>query len=194
MMLYSATADVAEYVSRCRDINRFAGCCRQCAAYGRFWACPPYEADVEGMIDGFTHVTLVAVRIEDYARGAAVSESQAILLPYRRRLQRLLLDTEAAIDSPALALSFAGQCIYCPDGECTRPQGMPCRHPDLVRPSLESLGFDVTESARHYLGLEIIWGSKGVLPPYLVLASALFHCSPDGAASFFLNNWPASSR
>ena len=41
------------------------------------------------------------------------------------------------------SFAYVGSCLYCPDGTCTRPEGNPCRHPELVRPSLEACGLSL---------------------------------------------------
>lgn len=68
-----------------------------------------------------------------------------------------------------------GTCIHCPEGSCTRPEGRPCRHPELVRPSLEACGFDVARTASELFGIELKWGSGGRMPEYLTLVCGFFH-------------------
>lgn len=60
-------------------------------------------------------------------------------------------------------------------GGCTRREGLPCRHPDKVRPSLESMGFDIGKTAKELFGLELKWASYGMLPEYYVLVGAVMY-------------------
>ena len=50
----------------------------------------------------------------------------------------------------------------------------PCRHPEQMRHSLESVGFDISKTASQLLGMELKWATGIELPEYLVLVTALF--------------------
>ena len=64
-----------------------------------------------------------------------------------------------------------GGCMLC--AACTRPAGRPCRHPEAVGYSLESLGCDVGAAARGELGWELLWPRRDKLPRYLTLLCAV---------------------
>ncbi len=70
--------------------------------------------------------------------------------------------------------SFAtiGRCHHCPGQTCTRPEGLPCRHPQLVRPSLEAFGFDITAILADLFNLTLTWGTQGHCPSPLTLVTA----------------------
>ena len=74
-----------------------------------------------------------------------------------------------------------GECFACPGEPCTRPEGLPCRHPERVRPSLEACGFDLERTASELFGIEMRWGRNGLLPEYLTLVCGLFHSQPADA-------------
>lgn len=61
------------------------------------------------------------------------------------------------------AFTYVGNCFYRPKGTCTRAEGKPCRHPDLVRPSPEAYEFDIVRTASELFGLELKWGKEGLL-------------------------------
>jgi predicted metal-binding protein len=69
---------------------------------------------------------------------------------------------------------FAGTCHLCSPDKCTRIKGSPCVFPGRVRPSLESFGFDVSQTALKLLNVEMKWSRDGVLPSYFVLVSGFF--------------------
>ena len=50
-----------------------------------------------------------------------------------------------------------------------------CRHPELVRPSLEACGFDIAHTTSELFGIELKWGTDGSLPEYLTLVCGFFH-------------------
>jgi predicted metal-binding protein len=68
---------------------------------------------------------------------------------------------------------FTFRCVLCPEG-CTRPQGRPCRHPDKLRHSLESVGFDIEAMTRDLLDIHLEWSHDGSLPKHITLVTALF--------------------
>lgn len=51
----------------------------------------------------------------------------------------------------------------------------PCRHPELVRPSLEACGFDIGRTTSELFGIELKWGADGKMPEYLTLVCGFFH-------------------
>ena len=72
---------------------------------------------------------------------------------------------------PGAAVLTTGGCMLC--AACTRPAGRPCRHPEAVGYSLESLGCDVGAAARGELGWELLWPRRDRLPRYLTLLCAV---------------------
>ena len=60
-------------------------------------------------------------------------------------------------------------------GRMIRPEAKPCRHPELVRPSLEACGFDIAHTTSELFGIELKWGTDGSLPEYLTLVCGFFH-------------------
>ena len=73
------------------------------------------------------------------------------------------------------SFAYIGKCLHCPNNECTRNCGTPCRHPEKVRPSLEAFGFDIAKTLSELFNIELLWGKDGKLPEYLVLVSGFFH-------------------
>jgi hypothetical protein len=84
--------------------------------------------------------------------------------------------------SLALYLQQVGRCMrpaeakteVCSQDKCTRIEGKLCIFPDKIRPSLESFGFDVSQTSLRLLNVEMKWSRDGVLPPYFVLVSGFF--------------------
>ena len=105
----------------------------------------------------------------------------------------MLARVRAAVDPQLLAIErkhpgsrafFAGTCFACPEGTCTRHKGIPCRHPDRVRPSLEAFGFDIGAISSELLHNELKWSRDGQFPEYFTLVSALF-CAESGDTGTF---------
>lgn len=169
---YTASLPAADCIARFREAERIAGYCRACPNYGRSWACPPFDFDVTEYISGHATALIVATKIIPATPGLPLSETGRLIRPERVRHERLLLDMERRYGGRAFA--YAGTCLYCPEG-CSRPEGLPCRHPEWVRPSLEACGFDLCRMTEELLGIPLRWSADGLLPEYLTLVSGFFH-------------------
>ena len=170
---FSLSLAAADYIARFRDEERFAHFCRECPNYGRSWGCPPFGFDVAGRLGRYSHILLTATRIRPATEGLPMSMSRELIRPERIRLDSRLRELERL--HGGLSCSYVGSCLYCPEGSCTRPSGLPCRHPDMVRPSLEAYGFDIGRTLSELFGIEILWGRDGLMPEYLTLVCGLFH-------------------
>ena len=163
----------ADYVARFRDAQRIAEYCRACPSYGSSWGCPPFGFSVEEYLSGYATALVVATKIVPEQEGLPLSEAGRLMRPERKRIEARLLDMERRIDGRSFA--YVGTCLYCPEGTCTRPEAKPCRHPELVRPSLEACGFDIARTTSELFGIELKWGTDGSLPEYLTLVCGFFH-------------------
>ncbi len=188
-----------EYAETFRDFGRVRGYCHGCGRYGKCWACPPYDFAEEEYLGQFTTISLLATKITP-SEGVALTPETAerILNRERQRLDRMLLGMEGGltnasqtdpstheVSETAARAFFAGTCILCPPEKCTRREGLPCRHPESIRPSLEALGFDIARTASELFGIPLQWGSPGTFPAYLTLISAIARTgSPDNCRLF----------
>lgn len=163
------TMPMKEYAETFRDFGRVRGYCHGCGRYGKCWACPPYDFAEDEYLGQFTTISLLATKITP-SEGVALTPETAerILNRERQRLDRMLLGMEGNARA-----FFAGTCILCPPEKCTRCEGLPCRHPESIRPSLEALGFDIARTASELFGIPLQWGSPGTFPAYLTLISAI---------------------
>ncbi|MDO5036071.1 MAG: DUF2284 domain-containing protein [Porphyromonas sp.] len=164
---------VKEYIAGYRDEKRILGYCQACRQFAKSWACPPYSHDLLAELMQYKEILLLATKVTVLEPGLPISEAQTLLRPERIRAEKLLRDWER--EKGGKAFAYAGECLYCPPGTCTRSAGEPCRHPELVRPSLEAYGFDIAKTTSELFGIELKWGREGLLPEYLVLVSGLFY-------------------
>lgn len=169
---YIATIDAARCRRQFRDVPRFLECCRKCPSFGKSWGCPPLAPDIQGIPENYSLAEVMAIQVVT-PEGLRIDDSQAFLRPYRIELETTLLRLEE--ETGGRAFSIVGECLHCPPGSCTRPAGLPCRHPEFVRPSLGAYGFDVGAMTKDLFGLELLWGHGGFAPGYLVIAGAVFY-------------------
>ena len=103
------------------------------------------------------------------AKGAALAAPEMFLRPYRRAFDALLEERERETRG-SLRLD-AGRCLVCE--RCARRDEEPCRFPEKLRYSLESLGANVGALAADKLGAPLQWGTKDAPPEYFVLVGAV---------------------
>lgn len=173
-----ATLAADEFISRYRDVERIRQYCLECPGYGKSWGCPPFDFNPETVADGFKSVTVMGTMIEfdEPARSACTTAEESARVGREAMGQvweKLLPRLYEMERQHAGSRVFTFRCVLCPEG-CTRPQGLPCRHPDRLRHSLESVGFDVEAITRDLLGIDLEWSRNGSLPRYLTLVTALF--------------------
>lgn len=149
----------------------FAGLCKECPRYGKAWACPPFDYDPENVMAHYTRIILTSTEIRPIEQGLPESRARDVIRHARGRIERALLQIEK--ETGGLAFGFAGGCLSCEEGSCTRLCGKPCRFPQLARPSLESYGFDITKTLEVVFAQKILWCADGNLPEYLTLVSGV---------------------
>lgn len=175
-MHHVEVTDITRHISvdllmkRYRNAERFIACCRQCSNYARQWSCPPFNFDPANLLAKFHNAEIIATLITLPRTDIPLSEAESILQPQRQRLEQMLLDKERNLGGRSFAT--IGQCHLCHPAQCTRPDGLPCRHPDLVRPSLEAFGFDITAILADLFNHTLSWGSQGHCPSPLTLVTA----------------------
>lgn len=142
--------------------------CGICENYDRIWSCPTYDFSVEAYWRQFFSVQLLATKI--YLDADELADVDKVLDQVHRDIRDYWRKNETLhIDSQYLA---PGSCHLCPEG-CTRKVGAPCRRPDQLRYSIESLGGDVVALSEDVLGTKILWGSPEKPPEYYTLVSGL---------------------
>ena len=169
--------DRDRYVRDFRDVATFEECCRQCPNYGNRWGCPPFDHDTLQDLLPYEKVMIVGVKLTPNDHRMPMEQVYELMRPELDRINEHLLELEQKVDG--LAFGFVGKCPYCNGVPCARKQGKPCRHPDVVRPSLEAYGFNVSETASQLLGIDMVWSRDKNIPRYLTLVCGLFFNGED---------------
>ncbi|MDR0303903.1 MAG: DUF2284 domain-containing protein [Chitinispirillales bacterium] len=185
----TAEIDVDKYILNYHTPDAFIEYCKQCNRYGACWACPPFDFDVDVYLRNYKSVRIIGTKIT--LSDALINEC-AELERCKNVSYRIIGEVRRDLDNKLLALErrypnsrafFAGSCRFCKREKCMRISKKPCLYPDKIRPSLESLGFDVAKTSLQLLKCELKWGSKERLPEYFVLVSGFFMNNLTGRSS-----------
>ncbi|MEE1196926.1 MAG: DUF2284 domain-containing protein [Lachnospiraceae bacterium] len=176
---YTAEISIKEYLNKYVDIPTFLKCCRECPNFNHKWSCPPYDFDVESYWKQYTSFLLVGRQIifNEETRNRTFSQEdmdlfiEEIVAKEKQILTDQLFDMEKE-NASSISLS-AGSCAACGKGNCTRPSGGPCRHPEKMRYSIESLGGNVGKTISDLFHIELEWVEEGKLPSHFVLVCGL---------------------
>ena len=185
---YEAVVSVDHYLEEYVDVDTFLEACKACPNYDKIWSCPPYDFDVPEYWKRYSTLELTAIKIifdESIAGKQLTKEEQQditknTILEVKEALSRELYEREKQVPG-SISLS-AGSCSLC-KGSCTRgackdPQcgsssTLPCRYPDKMRYSIESLGGNVGLTTGRLMEIELEWIEEGKLPSYFVLVCGL---------------------
>lgn len=175
----SVHISVSDYIEGYRDVDKFIGFCKECKQYNCSWVCPPFDFDTTAYISRYPWATIIGtkIRLDDNLRTQYTPSEQQLLggeiiWKVREILDDQLLALEKKYEESTAF--FAGTCHRCLEGDCTHIQNKPCIHPEYLRHSLESLGFDLGRTASELLSIDMQWSADGSLPQYFVLISGLF--------------------
>lgn len=165
-----------ELMARFYDPEKFLGFCKECRNYNARWSCPPYSAVTPPDVRAFLYVHLVGSklcfepRVLEQTRGAEAVRrvTDRVMEGAKRQADERVLRLEAR--HPGSVALSSGGCRLC--AHCARERGGPCLHPDVMRLSLESIGFDVVGVAEQCLGQKMLWAGDR-LPAYYLLVNAL---------------------
>ncbi len=161
---------VSEYIKDYVNVDEFLQYCKKCPNYEKIWACPSYDFNPEDYWKEYDELLVVARKII-FGTDVDMARSHEIMLEVKADMSRELYEMEK--DYPGSVSLSAGSCDLCKEEGCTRLSGQPCRHPELIRYSIESLGGDVGRTVSKLMGYELEWVEEGKVPSYYVLVGGL---------------------
>ena len=165
---FETETDTDSYIRDYVDINHFLECCKECPNYGNRWACPPYDFDPMEIWTAFDHLLIAGYRLT-FSEDRTEEEMTKALWEVKQKISEELYAEEDKF--PGSRALSAGTCQIC--DECTRPEEKPCRYPDRMRYSIESLGGNVGKTISRLCGIEIEWIEEGKIPEHFVLVGGL---------------------
>ena len=195
---FEAVVSVDHYLDKYVDVETFLEACKACPNYCKIWSCPTYDFDVIDYWKKYKTLELVAIKInfDESIAGKEIPEemqeeiNRNSIWEVKEQLAKELFQREEAVPG-SISLS-AGSCTLCKSaggqheiggtsennselsvGWCTRLEGKPCRHPEKMRYSIESLGGNVGTTLSELMEIELEWIQEGRMPSYFVLVSGL---------------------
>lgn len=166
-----------EYFNR----EKTLGYCKACPNFSKYWSCPPYAFDEAIFLKQFKYIHIIGRQFEVPREDLRnIRDPEAVKNYCTEKLQAIkvmtwktLLEIEDEVDG-AIGL-IPGNCPICETQglACARKTNEPCRHPKLMRFSLESLGFNVADLLKYEVGMTIQWGDTYRLPEVLTSVSAI---------------------
>lgn len=157
-----------EYICNYLDLDMTHQACLRCDQYGKSWNCPPFESDYIEQIRQYPQAVIVSLTLEAEEKDgvSGISELNEKSLPFRMEIEKRLRNWEKRYGG--MCFTTIGKCNYCGNNDCARKIGCACRHPELVRPSLESIGFNLVKTSEELLGIPMKWNfEKGRVQPNL---------------------------
>ncbi len=177
----SGAVPMEKMLDEYHTLRKTRGYCKRCPNYGQYWSCPEYGFSETIFLNEFKYMILIGREytipksdrqkiIGIKACGDYCTEVNNVM---KVESWKSLLELEEKI--PGTLTLMPGNCHICDlSGEgCARPKGQKCRHPELMRFSLESLGFDVDAICKFEIGLLLQWPREGHLPEKLSTVMAV---------------------
>ncbi len=176
---YTAETSLDLYIDDCVDVDQFLQYCKQCTNYNRVWSCPEFDFDPMEIWTSYKSLFILGRKVildeelrlrvfSDEEREAFLKE---LLLEPKMDLDRTLLEMEH--ETPGSMALSGGSCLLCDPESCAKAEGLPCRHPEAMRYSIEALGGNVGRTVTRHLGEELLWMEKGRLPRYFIIVGGL---------------------
>lgn len=177
--VYEAEVPVEEFMEACVDVPVFLECCKACPNYGNLWSCPPYEFQPEEYWRQYKTLYIRGRKIlfpEEMTRKTYAKEEQQKIMEQVLGREKDLMGEELFLmeqEYPNSVSLSAGSCSRCRRESCTRREAKPCRYPEKLRYSIESLGGNVGLTVTKYLKQELLWMEEDRLPGHFMLVAGL---------------------
>lgn len=176
---YYSELSINDYLNKYVDIPTFLTCCKECPNYDKIWSCPSFNFDVESYWKQYKTICLYGHQIifdeETKNRTFASDELETFITEIIEKEKQLLTDKLFILEekNPGSVSLSAGSCHLCGKGNCSKLENQPCRHPEKLRYSIESLGGNVGKTISDCFHIDLEWVEEGKLPRHFVLVCAL---------------------
>ncbi|WP_297130182.1 DUF2284 domain-containing protein [Terrisporobacter sp.] len=145
----------------------FTALCKEgCPNYNSNYTCPPNSPTFTEYVKDYKYSLVIAMYM-NIPKNKNMSEVHEYL---RIVLSDLLIPLERKING---LLTDGGRCIYCK--ECAYIDNLPCRFPEKMRFSMESMGIDLDSACKDILNYSMSWNSDNENSYCTVIGSVNFN-------------------
>lgn len=166
---FKKTLTTDEFYNRFYNFDLVQGYCKECPRYDTNYSCSPVGIDIEKFVLEYDyidiHVTQLFFEAEDYEKDYSPDELKDFLyntfFKEKKKVVDMVLDSEKNYSK---AQSLTGPCNHC--AENCKELYSECKHPEIRRYSLASIGMDSRKILKDLFDIELLL-INGVLPKYL---------------------------
>lgn len=174
---YKKTLTTSEFFERFFNFDYVQNFCKQCPRYDTNYSCSPVDIDIRDFVLGYDfidiHVTQLFFNPEDYEKDYTEDELKDVLydsfFKEKNKIATRIFDSEKEYSE---AQSLTGPCNHC--AENCKELYSSCKHPEIRRYSLASIGMDSKKILKDLFGIELLL-INGVLPKYLNNISSILY-------------------
>lgn len=157
-----------QFLDRYFDGERILQKCRECSGFAKTWSCPEFDFAPKDYWKQFSVYRVICDRI---SMKGVTSPREAEERLYREKPifngEMLALERK----EPGSRALYAEECDECKT--CARLTGKPCRFPEIMRYSIESLGGCGVKLVSELFGFEVLWSDGTTVPDYYILLGGL---------------------
>ena len=176
--MHELTTNLDDFYQRYVDLEYTDKKCSQCSSYGYNWSCPSFNFDVNEIWGKYANIKLYFTKItftdEFKKRNLSFKEfreySIRLFQTEKRKILKKMLDEEKRLNGLFLT---CGPCVLCIP--CEKLNENPCKHPELMRYAVESVGVKVVECVRDYFDVEAQWITHTSNPDYHIFLNAILY-------------------
>lgn len=176
---YKTVLSREEFVSKYIDEAMTIAGCEDCLNYGKVWSCPKHDFSLKDFWEQFSVVELYVVQImfapellaETYSEDEMQMLMSEVIPVETNRLHDYARMMEDQVPE-SMCFSSGGACSKCKGG-CSRTLDQPCRFPEELRYSVESIGINACKAIEELFEFPLLWSMFGKLPEYLTFVNGL---------------------
>lgn len=151
------------------DGERILQKCRECPGFAKTWSCPEFNFAPEDYWKRFSIYQVICDRISMDGAESPQEAQQRLLYKEKPVFNREILGLEHTV--PGSRALYAERCDECKI--CARIAGKPCRFPEIMRYSVESLGGSAVDLVSDLFGFDVLWSDGKTIPDYYILLGGL---------------------
>ncbi|MDO5851724.1 MAG: DUF2284 domain-containing protein [Methanobacteriaceae archaeon] len=176
---YTKTIPLTEYISKYVNSEKVGGYCKKCPNYGRNFACPPHNFELDNFFKKYDTIDLTLKKIipsdelknKEYTKQKEIEEAVKKTLGVEENIFRNELLKKEKLYRVSKVL--APPCNIC--GSFCMDKYDECQHPELMRYSIDSTCGDTGKILKELFDYGIKFIVNNEMPEYLTLLAGLMY-------------------